>query len=64
MNQNFIPGKEIIERVNKYVRFAAKRFARYDWEVWMDKLHWDKVHEMIERIFYYSVVSINIRDGK
>jgi len=30
----------------------------------LDKLHWDKVHEMIERIFYYSVVSINIRDGK
>lgn len=37
MNQNFIPGKEIIERVNKYVRFAAKRFARYDWEVWMEQ---------------------------
>ena len=37
MKQNFIPGKEIIERVNKYVRFAAKRFARYDWEVWMEQ---------------------------
>lgn len=37
MNRQFIPGKEIIERVNKYVRFAAKRFARYDWEVWMEQ---------------------------